>query len=935
MDAKSDSSTRADARAPDSRTSLGEENLQELLERCIERYETAGESGVEEILSQHPEAAPVLRRRLATLIDRGLVDPSAEAPSMPERLGPYRIQRLLGRGGMGLVLLGRRDDLSRDVAIKLLPPGQIHLPGARERFRREVEAIARLRHPGIVGIVDVGEEQGLPWFAMEEVPGRSLSEILDDLKPIGVEHLEGASVAELLGSDSAFFNGSWPRVAARIVRAAAEAIHYAHSRGIIHRDLKPSNLMITPDGRVVVLDFGLATTDLATRLTRSGAQLGSLPYMAPEQLRGEIEAIDERTDVYGLGVTLLECLLLRNPFIAGDSEGTRARVLAGKFPDLQGENRAVSRDLETVCRTAMAENAVRRYADAAALAHDLAAVVDRRPVTARRLGLVYSLTRWSQRHPAGAVATVLAMLLFVVVPVVGFFVLAQKNRVLGAAVHDANHERQRAERHRDDAVRAFRRAGTVVGDAILALADGDMRWEPQLVDQRRHMLEVGLEASRGLAEASGGLPHLKLAEAESEWRMGRIEFELGNPDSAVERLERCLALTDDLVELGTERTLLRNVAFSTLCRVHRQVSRIDAAVATAALAAEEMRVAVKNHPEDLDLMRRWGRALQLRGECEFVSRDQVSGLASLEQARAIFDDLVTRHDDEECRRDIASCELAIGFATSTPGELLPDHAPFERAIAMNEALFKEHPEHWTYAAEAARAHRALGHDLLQRRRLAESLEHCRRATDLDALVSKRFPGDPELATMSVLSRWGLANCLDALDEHVEECAERALVVEGYAELLRRYPQQTGRRMNLGVTLRTWSSALFDLGHYEESVLAMARSVGHLKAVVAVAENPTIRENSVFMLDDSVADLSGILRQFDEEELVELSLDFLRRARQDTCLPADIDGLHAAVVEALRLAAAKGVKLEELGLEREVFDAIRDREDFKAWLKGHE
>jgi serine/threonine-protein kinase len=214
-------------------------------------------------------------------------------------LGDCEIFEEIGRGGMGVVWRGRQRGLHRDVAVKTLPGGEFASEEARARFRREAQATARLRHPGIVAVYDVGEDDGMPYFIMELVEGRTMAAAMAE-KPVPV------------------------RQAAAWLRDVALAIEHAHGQGVLHRDIKPSNILIEPGGRPRVADFGLARLADAdgaehAALTVSGAIAGSPAYMPPEQAHGR--EVTVRSDVYSLGAVLYHLLAGRAPFL-GDSIAT-------------------------------------------------------------------------------------------------------------------------------------------------------------------------------------------------------------------------------------------------------------------------------------------------------------------------------------------------------------------------------------------------------------------------------------------------------------------------------------------------------------------------------------------------------------------------------------------------------------------------------------
>jgi hypothetical protein len=298
----------------------------------------------------------------------------------------YEILGELGRGGMGVVYKARQLALKRLVAIKVIRAGA----GGEElaRFHREAEAVARLQHPHIVQIHEVGEHAAGPFFAQELV--------------------QGGSLAQALNGDA------WPaRPAAQLLETLARAVHHAHQRGIVHRDLKPDNVLLTADGTPKITDFGLAKyLDVSAGPTPTGAILGTPSYMAPEQAAGQT-AVGPAADVYALGAMLYEVLTGRPPFQAETPLATLRQVLAQEPVPPSRSRAAVPRDLETICLTCLHKDPRRRYASALALADDLRCFLDGAPIRARPVGPGERLLRWCSRpervRDAGAVMVVVAV----------------------------------------------------------------------------------------------------------------------------------------------------------------------------------------------------------------------------------------------------------------------------------------------------------------------------------------------------------------------------------------------------------------------------------------------------------------------------------------------------------------------------------------------
>ncbi len=412
------------------------ERLEVLLAEVLAALDSGGDAAVAAFLAAHPEERAALERGLARARQMGLSGGPPAAPDFPERLGEFRLLRRLGSGGMGVVYEAEQESLGRRVALKVVRPELLYFDGARERFRREIEAIARVSHPAIVPVLASGEQDGVPWYAMELLHGRSLHEITLALRSRDPADLRGADLRALLAADAGTgtdpFDGPWWQVAARIALAAALGMRHVHLRGIVHRDIKPSNVMLTNDGRTVLLDFGVARLGGKAEFTRTGGTPGSPAFMSPEQLRGD--AVDERTDVYSLAATLWQLLTLEQPFGNGELQ----RGPGADAPSPSARNKEIPRELDLVVRTAMDADRERRYPDMQAFADDLLAVLQRRPIRARRLSPGLRLWRWGQRHRVAATFLACGILAAAALPLVFAWRERAVNRELAAAVRTAD-----------------------------------------------------------------------------------------------------------------------------------------------------------------------------------------------------------------------------------------------------------------------------------------------------------------------------------------------------------------------------------------------------------------------------------------------------------------------------------------------------------------
>lgn len=410
-------------RDEDGRGSAAEPSLDELVANVLDAAPDERVRVLSEIESADAPLAKRVRARLARLNELGFsIDETRHVGRPPVRFGPYRRLERIGVGGMGEVHLARHEVTHELAAIKLMRPEHQWFGIARERFQREIMAVRALDHPGIVRVLDVGEEQGVPWLAMEWIGGASLEQVLERLRGHAADGLSLADLAEAVRASAALrphpesaretgLRGkTYVEAVVLLVARVAEALAHAHARGVLHRDVKPSNILVTPSGRVVLVDFGLALPRDADRMTRTGSWLGSLPYAAPEQVDGSPRALDARADVYSLGATLYELITLKTPFLGGPESRVRERIARGELEAPRRINPAVPALLARVCLSALDLDRERRPAGAAEFGADLVRALAGERVRARPLPPWLAVARWTRRRPAAAVALAATLL---------------------------------------------------------------------------------------------------------------------------------------------------------------------------------------------------------------------------------------------------------------------------------------------------------------------------------------------------------------------------------------------------------------------------------------------------------------------------------------------------------------------------------------------
>jgi WD40 repeat protein/serine/threonine protein kinase len=309
------------------------------------------------------------------------------------RFGDYLLEEEIAHGGMGVVFRARQVSLRRTVAVKLLLLGRYSSADSIERFRREAEAVAALRHPNIVAIHEIGEHDGQQFFSMDYVNGQSLAARLQ--------------------------HGPFePRRSAEIVRDIAQAIHYAHQQGVLHRDLKPSNVLLDESGQVHITDFGLAKRlDGNSDLTTTGQLVGTPKYLSPEQAAGRHADLGPASDVYSMGAMMYELMTGRPPFLANSLQETLLRIQNNEPVSPRALNPALHRDLETISLKCLRKEPDRRYGSAQALAEDLERWLRHEPILARPIGAIERMTKWTRRNPRTAGLVLVSSL-----AVVAFFV---------------------------------------------------------------------------------------------------------------------------------------------------------------------------------------------------------------------------------------------------------------------------------------------------------------------------------------------------------------------------------------------------------------------------------------------------------------------------------------------------------------------------------
>ena len=544
--------------------SQAREPVEMLAEEFLERKRRGELPSLKEYIDRYPELADDIRDVFPALVMMDDIDPKSvdlaaslgginglEGASARRRLGDFRILRVIGHGGMGIVYEAYQESLGRHVALKVLPPAISARAVFRERFQREARAAARLHHTNIVPIFGVGEDHGVLYYAMQFIQGQSLDAVLEDVKrlrgltptqvldklatiTLPVSNLAKSLVNGNFTTVELFFGNQqqqpppadFPRLQVATTQSdlgaqpeyryfrsiawqgvqAAEGLAHAHAQGILHRDIKPSNLLLDAQGTLWIADFGLAKSEGTIDITQSGEFVGTLRYMAPERLQGKGDA---RSDIYALGVTLYEMLTLAPPFAGSDRVGLIGQITDATPTPPSRLAPHLPRDLETIVLKAMHRDPAARYPTAGELASDLRCFLENRPIKARRTSPLERLGRWCWRNPAVA-SLIGAVFLLLVCLTIGSMAAAfrlntERNAVIAAEADGAEklYESLVAQAH---ASRYSHRFGQRF-ETLEAI-----RLAANLV-RERHMPAERLNALRNLAISALALPDFRTVQS--------------------------------------------------------------------------------------------------------------------------------------------------------------------------------------------------------------------------------------------------------------------------------------------------------------------------------------------------------------------------------------------------------------------------------------
>ena len=637
-----------------------------------------------------------------------------------KHIGRFVLKSFLARGGMGQVWVAEDTDLRRVVALKLVLPERLDTR-ALDLFAREARAGGRLSHPNIVTTLAYGTDQGLSWIAQELVEGSwTLKDFLDELRAAD-------QVPE----------GYYERVA-DLVAQLADALQAAHDAGVIHRDVKPANVLIAPDDRPKLTDFGLARVSDDSLLSMTGDFAGTWSYMSPEQVTAKRMGLDHRTDVFSLGIVLYELLALRRPFEGDTTHQIAEKIISFDPPDASKVRSQCPRELAVICGKALEKAPGQRYQSVAEFAADLRRHLANEPILAKPPGPVTRAVKWVQRNPAVSSAAAVGLAAFVVVSLS----LAQNvrtNNLLAATNTDLEEQTRIAEANAEEA-----RAAEALAEAerdktaeALTLAETERERaeeERQRAEQERQRAEeeradvLRLSAQQDLAdlldqEAALWPPYPENLEAYRTW--------IGEAEQLIADLPLHLAKREELRSLALPRSEEQREAER---RAHPEYETLQALEAE--LESRRRALAVRRGEARIELPSVDRSALpEDRSEWNAIAWELVKPdrTAFGDEARGLWiatETLTTAADDQRAAilDTIAWGRLALG---DDEGALEASRAALAAAGEDGAEEYQGHSDKLTTAAEAARSEEGLAAATEE----ITTLEA--RVTELDATVDDR------------------------------------------------------------------------------------------------------------------------------------------------------------------------------------------------------
>jgi serine/threonine protein kinase/tetratricopeptide (TPR) repeat protein len=711
---------------------------------------------------------------------------TADGRPIPSQLGDFRIVREVGRGGMGVVYEAEQMSLGRRVALKVLPFAAAVDDRQLQRFKTEAQAAAHLHHTNVVPVFAVGADRGVHYYAMQFIDGRTVADLIRELRknrksaseplpldengsvPSGTTIHQPAEApacgstaeqaalttrAKLAASSGLPRPGpGYYKSLAKLITQAADALEYAHSMGVVHRDVKPANMLVDARANLWVADFGLAQFHGGEQ-TATGDVLGTLRYMSPEQAGGRRGTVDHRTDIYSLGISLYELASLKEAFSARERAELLRQILHDDPPKPRTHSREVPVELETVILKAIAKRPAERYATAQDLADDLRRFVDDKPVLARRPTARQIVAKWVRRHSALVATAVAATFVVGIVLCVAAARLWVKNQELADLQIQTESARQLALRnasqaraHAEVAERSTKQTLDVLQAVALDLADKRIAQDPAWGKQSEKFLDATLTTCAVLARGEDDQFERRIHAIDAGMTVACAFAVLGRGEKTKEAATQVLDWNRQLVMDYPRRWQYR---FS-LARCHRQFGLLLRRFGETKAAHEQFRLALEawNDPgpmspcpyEASETHDNLGDMCALQGDREEAERHYQIAIEFRKRDLPALLDFMQK-DQHEKIFQLAIEHIRLAQVRAEAGDRSGTEKQYRLALEMTEPLAAKHPDVPRYALWDAQCRRCLG-DLVELTDPKAACEHYRQTLKLLPPLVQRFPGMP-------------------------------------------------------------------------------------------------------------------------------------------------------------------------------------------------
>jgi tetratricopeptide (TPR) repeat protein len=732
------------------------------------------------------QAAPPSDDTNATRYAAGPADPEAtgytptdaktRVPSdrrLPRRFGGYELLEEIGHGGMGLVFKAQQLEPERLVALKMIRAGELASEADVRRFRQEAAEAARLDHPNIVPVYEVGEHEGRHFFTMKLVEGGSLA-----------QHLER------------FRND--PRAAARVLVVVAEAVHHAHQRQLLHRDLKPGNVLLDGRGQPHVADFGLAKRMGGLGEASQSAGAGTPEYMAPEQARGG-GRLTTAADVYGLGGILYALLASRPPFQGASAWDIIQQVLSREPVAPSKHQPGCPRDLETICLKCLEKEPAQRYGSAEALAEDLWRFLEHRPVRARPVGSFGRAARWSRRNPlAGtSLAALVAVFLLAFVAVLGLWRNSEANRRL------ADTSRAEAQEQRDRAEENFQEARLAVKQLTQVSVNRLQQAPAGLQPLRKELLETALGYYQRLLARRSDDPQLRAEIAEDYFLLGNASAALGSRAEAAAAYRKAVDLYRQLARENPQDPNAPNrlaECYQALGSVCQSIGRSEEASESCAAAVRLLQGLADAHPDVPAYQAALVRGYHSLGDLHRAGGEAGRAEEDYHHAEALLGRLLEEDGaDPDYRTELANNYNHRARLQADARRWEKAEAAYRAALDVWNKLASEFPGDSFYALGEAGAHNDLGYLDRARGLPREALDENKQALAASEKMAEKNEADPSVRATRANSLLGVGSSYALLKDsaQAEDFLGKALAI--WLQLTREYPEEVWYSDSLGET----------------------------------------------------------------------------------------------------------------------------------------